>query len=401
MNAIVFSAPIPTYILTKAAGAISPRLFLGPHACTRLTWIPEPALPGDRWVRIRTRLGGVCGSDLAIVTLSASPSTSPLSSFPFVLGHENVGDVIETGAAVRGVTAGQRVVVNPLLACTARGIEPPCAACAAGLPSRCEHFTDGALAPGMMIGTTRGLGGSWGESFVAHESQVLPVPDGVTDEAALMVEPFACAVHAIRADLPAAGERALVIGAGTIGLVTLAALRAIAPATHVTVLARHAFQEDAVRRLGAESVVRGGSFAELAKTGGTRLLQPILGPPIGVGGFHRTYVCVSSAGAVGNALRFTRAGGVVTLLGNVTTLPGLDWSPVWLKELTLRGSLTYGRHPGAGTDAFHEALDLIASGRAPLGPLVTHIFTLAEVGKALAAASGKKGSRSIKVALKP
>ena len=401
MKAVVFAAPIPTYILTKAAGALSPGLFLGSHACTRLTHVEAPALPGERWVRIRTRLGGVCGSDLAIVTLSASPSTSPLSSFPFVLGHENVGDVVETGAGVRGITIGQRVVVNPLLACTARGIEPPCAACAAGLTSRCEHFTDGALAPGMMIGTTRGLGGSWGESFVAHESQVLPVPDGVSDESALMTEPFACAVHAIRADLPAAGERALVIGAGTIGLVTLAALRALAPGMHVTVLARHGFQEEAARKLGAQAAVRGGSFAELAKAGGTRLLQPILGPPIGVGGFDRTYVCVTGSGAVGNALRFTRAGGVVTLLGNVTTLPGIDWSPVWLKELTLRGSVTYGRHAGAGTDAFHEALDLIATGRAPLGPLVTHTFPLSEVGKALAAASGKKGSGSIKVALRP
>lgn len=401
VNAVVFAAPIPTYILTKLSGAISPGLFLGPHACTKLTHVDAPALPSDRWVRIRTRLGGVCGSDLAIVSLSASPSTSPLSSFPFVLGHENVGDVVEVGAGVRGVKTGQRVVVNPLLACASRGIEPPCSACAAGMPSRCEHFTDGALAPGMMIGTTRGLGGSWGESFVAHESQVVPVPDGVSDEAALMTEPFACAVHAVRADLPAAGERALVIGAGTIGLVTVAALRALSPGTQVTVVARHRFQEEAARKLGAQAVVRGSSYDELARAGGTRLLQPILGPPIGVGGFDRTCVCVTGSSAVANAMRFTRAGGVVTLLGNVTSLPGLDWSPVWLKELTLRGSVTYGHHGGAGPDAFREALDLIATGRAPLGALVTHTFPLSEVGKALAAASGKKGSGSIKVALKP
>jgi threonine dehydrogenase-like Zn-dependent dehydrogenase len=403
VKAVVFAAPIPTYLLTKAAGVLSPGLFLGPHACTRLTEVADPVLPGDRWVRIRTRLGGVCGSDLAVVTLAASPATSPLSSFPFVLGHENVGDVVETGVAVRSVTVGERVVANPLLSCVPRGIDPPCVPCAAGMAPRCEHFTDGAVAPGMLIGTTRGLGGSWGESFVAHESQVVRVPDGVSDESAVMVEPFACAVHAIRSDPPAAAERTLVIGAGTIGLVTLAALRALSPGTHVTVLARHAFQEAAARTLGASEVVRphGSPIPALAKAGGTRLLQPILGPPIGVGGFDRSYVCVAGTDGVANAMRFTRAGGVVTLLGNVTTLPGLDWTPVWLKELTIRGSLTYGRHPGAGTDAFHEALDLIASGRAPVGSLVTHVFPLAEVGKALAAASGKKGSGSIKVALRP
>src|SRR5262249_20182314 len=93
MNAITFAAPIPTYLLTLAAGRISPRLLVGPHACTRYGEVADPRLPGDRWVRIRTRLGGICGSDLAIVGLAASPATSPFSSFPFVIGHENVGVV--------------------------------------------------------------------------------------------------------------------------------------------------------------------------------------------------------------------------------------------------------------------------------------------------------------------
>src|SRR5262245_57214229 len=117
--------------------------------------MPSPALPNDRWVRIRTRMGGICGSDLNILTLRASPSTSPFSSFPFVLGHENVGVVTEVGPGVRSVAVGARVTANPLLACAARGIHPPCAACASGDPQRCAHFTDGDVAPGMLLGTTR------------------------------------------------------------------------------------------------------------------------------------------------------------------------------------------------------------------------------------------------------
>ncbi|MEK7824503.1 MAG: alcohol dehydrogenase catalytic domain-containing protein, partial [Candidatus Eisenbacteria bacterium] len=217
MKAIAFAAPVSTYLVTLAAGTLSRRLLVGPHACTRYGDVDEPRLPGDRWVRVRTRLGGICGSDLAVVTLRASPATSPFSSFPFVLGHENVGTIEEVGAAVRGFTRGERVVVNPLLSCGPRGIEPPCGHCRAGQPSRCEHFTDGTLPPGMLIGTTRGLGGSWGECFVAHETQVVRVPDHVTDEAAVLVEPFACAVHAVRAGVPASGERVLVVGAGSIG----------------------------------------------------------------------------------------------------------------------------------------------------------------------------------------
>ena len=405
MKAVRFDAPIPTYLLTRAAGALSKRLFTGPHACTRYGEVETPALPGDHWVRLRTRLGGICGSDLAVVTLSASPSTSPLSSMPFVLGHENVGEVIEVGAAVRSVRPGERVVANPLLACRARGLEPPCTACASGQPSRCVRFTDGALPPGMLIGTTRGLGGSWGEQYVAHEEQLVRVPAALSDEAAVLIEPLACSVHAVRADPPGAGERVLVIGAGSIGLLTVAALRAIAPHADVTALARHGFQGEQATRLGAARVVAAGrgAIAALAEVSGARLLQPILGPPIAVGGFDRSFVCIGGTAGVEQALRFTRAGGTVALLGNATTLPGLDWSPVWLKELSLRGTLCYGTHGhGSGSrDAFDEATDLITRGDCDVAPLVTHVLPLADYARALAVAMDKGGSRSIKVALRP
>ena len=409
MKAIVFSAPIPTYLLTLAAGALSRRLLVGPHACTRYAEVEDPALPGEDWVRVRTRLGGICGSDLAVVSLQASPATSPFSSFPFVIGHENVGTIEALGAVVRGVAVGDRVVANPLLACGPRGIIPPCAACAAQQPSRCEHFTDGAIAPGMLIGTTRGLGGSWGERFVAHQSQLLRVPEGVTDEAAVLVEPFACSVHAVRGAMPAAGEQVLVVGAGSIGLLTVAALHALAPAAPITVLARHAFQGDHARRLGAATVVMGGgdTRAALAGVSGARLLQTIIGPKAVVGGFDRTFVCIGGARGVDDALNLTRAGGTVVLLGNARGLDGLDWTPLWLKELTLRGSLTYGgaptgggaAHGGAARGDFEEALALVAGGRADVGPLVTHTFPLADHAKALATAMDKR-ARSVKVAFR-
>src|SRR5262245_39993654 len=380
MKAIVFAAPIPTYLLTLAAGALSRSLLVGPHACTRYLDVPDPELPSPEWVRVRTRLGGICGSDLAVVSLQASPATSPFSSFPFVIGHENVGTIDAVGDAVRDFAAGDRVVANPLLACVARGIAPPCAACAAGQPSRCEHFTDGGVAPGMLIGTTRGLGGSWGERFVAHRSQLLRVPEGVSDEAAVLVEPFACSVHAVRGALPRSGERVLVVGAGSIGLLTVAALHALAPGAPVTVLARHGFQGEHARRLGAAEVVMGGGDvrATLAKASGARLLPTIIGPPAVVGGFDRTFVCIAGARGVDDALNLTRAGGTVVLLGNARGLDGLDWTPLWLKELTLRGSLTYGgaptgvhggAHGGTGRGDFEEALALIVARPEAFRPL--------------------------------
>lgn len=404
MKAIRFAAPIPTYLTTLATGRLSRRFYLGKHACTTYGDALEPALPNERWVRIRTRMGGICGSDLNVIMLKASPATSPFSSFPFVLGHENVGEVIEVGRAVRSVRAGQRVVANPLLCCEPREMQPVCAACAAGDHSRCAHFTDGALSAGMLIGTTRDTGGSWGEVFVAHESRLVPVPDSMRDEEAVLIEPLACSVHAVRGNLPPTGARVLVIGAGSIGLLTTAALSALAPERSVTVLARHMFQATHATRLGAAQVVRARRdyFEELAEIGHARLLKPIIGRPIGTGGgFDMTFVCVGGTSAMDDALRLTRPGGTIVLLGNVSSLNGLDWTPLWLKELTVRGSVCYGAHGhgGATQDAFAESAALIASGRAPVGPLVTQTFPLAEYRAAIAAAM-HRGKGNVKVAFR-
>ncbi|HWG52646.1 MAG TPA: zinc-binding dehydrogenase [Gemmatimonadaceae bacterium] len=402
MKAIRFAAPVPAYLATRVAGALSDAWYFGPHACTRYGDMPEPKLPGDEWVRIRTRMGGICGSDLNVITLKASPSTSPFSSFPFVLGHENVGEIIEVGRGVRAHATGERVTVNPLLCCEPRGVFPPCDACAAGDHSRCAHFTDGDLAPGMLIGTTRGVGGSWGEQFVAHVSQLVRVDDRMSDRDAVLVEPFACSVHAVRANLPQPRERVLVIGAGSIGLLTTAAIAALAPDAHVTVLARHAFQGEHAERLGAARVVsaRGDYTPALAEAGGTRLLTPILGKPVGVGGFDRVFVCIGGARGMDDAMRVTRAGGTIVLLGNSSTMNGLDWTPLWLKELTVRGSLCYGahRHGSPAGTAFDEAASLIAQRRVELSPLLTHTFALGDYRAAVATARDKGEKKSVKVA---
>jgi threonine dehydrogenase-like Zn-dependent dehydrogenase len=404
MKAVVFDGAIPRYLATRAAGAVSPRLLTGACRCTQLRDVPVPPLPTERWVRVATRLGGICGSDLNLVSLHVSPSTSPFSSFPFVVGHENVGTVVDVGRDVTRVARGDRVVVNPLLACAARGVSPPCAHCAGGHPSRCAHFTDGDVAPGMLLGTTRGLGGSWGESFVAHEAQALRVPPSVSDRAAVLVEPLACMVSPLLEHPVAECERVLVIGAGSMGLLAVAALRALTRA-EVTILAKHPFQAEHAERLGAHRIVMtqsGDYFAELSRATGGRLLKPILGPRIHVGGFDATFVCVGTDTAVGDALRFTRAGGTIVLVGNVARLARVDWTPLWQKELTIHGSLCYNApgHGGAGRDAFATALSLVEGALASsLEPLVTHVVPVERFDEALAIAQGRAGRGAVKVAL--
>ena len=186
-----------------------------------------------------------------------------------------------------------------------------------------------------------------------------------------------------------------------LGLLMVAALRALAPDPRITVLARHPFQARHAETLGAGKSVlaRGDYLAELAEAAGTRLLQPIIGRPIGVGGFDVVYVCISSTRGVEDAMRFARAGATIVLLGNASTLRGLDWTPLWLKELTFRGTLAYGGHAhgGANTNAFTEAATMVADGRAPVAGLVTHEFPLGRYQEALQAARAKGSGESVKV----
>ena len=231
------------------------------------------------------------------------------------------------------------------------------------------------------------------------------VPESVSDRAAVLLEPFATALSPLLAAPPDEGAKVLIIGAGSIGLLMLAAVRAVARTAEVTILARYDFQAEHAERLRAQHIVRPkGSadyFAELARLSEGKLLQPVLGKRIGIGGFDATFVCAGSDAAVDDALRFTRSGGAIHLLGNVSSLKKVDWTPIWLKELTVRGSLCYGfhQHGGAERHSFDVGLDFLAGGlAADLEPLVSHTFPLTDYKHALATAMGKSKSPSVKVA---
>ncbi len=190
------------------------------------------------------------------------------------------------------------------------------------------------------------------------------------------------------------------------GLLATAALKQL-DTVDVTVLCRHRFQGEHAESLGADRIVYAHSrehFAELSRIAGGKLLRPILGPPIHIGGFDLTVLCVGNDSAVQDALRFTRAGGTVLLLANVSALRRVDWTPVWLKELSIHGSLCYNApvHAGAHGDAFATALGMLSG---PMGAsiekLVTHVVPLRDFKRALVLAWGRSASGAVKVALSP
>ena len=313
MKAIQYTKSIPRYLAMRHLGKRWRSLYTSPFSCTRLVDIPEPQLPTPEWVKVRTRLSGICGSDLATITAKGSPYFSPFTSTPFVLGHEIVGEVAETGAAVEGFRVGRRVVIEPVLSCSVRGISPPCHQCQNLRFANCENITKGDISAGVQTGYCRDTGGGWSQYVLAHQSQLHLVPDDISDEAAVLLEPFACALHGVLKFSPNRAATICVIGGGTIGLLTVAALRVLGHRNRIIIFAKYPHQQQLARELGADEVLspNSGRYAAFCELTGATSHQPELGQQVLIGGVDVTFDCIGSSVAIDDAFRFTRAGGEV------------------------------------------------------------------------------------------
>ncbi len=373
----------------RLAGALASNM-----APLRLVEQADPGPVDESWSRVEPVLSGICGSDLGLLTGRSSPYLGPLTSMPFVPGHEVVGRTLDE---LPGLPRGSRVVIDPVLGCTARGL-PPCSACIAGHTSRCDHITSGRLAAGLQTGFCAATGGGWSRRMVAHASQLHPVPDPLPDEIAVLVEPLACAVHAVRRIPINPGASVLVIGAGTVGLLTLLALRKLTAAGEVYVIAKHAHQADQARELGATQVIGADSTARtLRRSTGALLVEPESGAGYLLGGMDLAFECTGGATGLDTALRSLRAGGTVIASGMPSG--GVDLTPLWYRELHLVGAYAsaVGDEPSQGD--FPEAIAL--AGSAPLDGYVDTKYPLERWRDALdhAAAAGRLGT--IKVVFAP
>jgi len=341
----------------------------------RLTDLDEPDLPGPGWQRIRPRLAGICGSDLSTIDGKSSRYFEPIVSFPFVPGHEIVAD-----------SDGGRVVVEPVLSCAPRGIDPLCSFCAAGLTGSCQNLTLGCLEPGLQTGYCADTGGGWSTAMVAHESQLHAVPDDMSDEAAVMVEPAACAVHAARRPGLDHPSTVVVLGAGTVGLCTIAAVRRhLRPGTLIA-SAKHPEQRTLALELGADLVVEPGAVRRAVRR---MSRSPMVGDGVGEGA-EVVFDCVGSADSIDDALAIVRPREHVVLVG----MPGrvsVDLTGLWHKEIRLAGAYAYGREV-TGERTFDLALRLVAE--ADLGRLVSATYALDRYREAIdhAANAGSRGA---------
>lgn len=388
MRAIYLDVSLPRVVATQAAARLWSGAALSPLSPVKLG-VVQPRLPGPRWVRVDNRLCGICGSDMHVALLELDPrihSAALQQDDRIFLGHEVVGVVAEAAEGVTRLAVGDRVVMQSRFLCPtchSQEIDPVCRHCAEGNYTLCENRSTGS-------GPT-GVGGGWGDGYCCHESEVWKVPDALTDEQAVLVEPLACGVRAaLRRPLEPEAQ-VLVLGSGTIGLATVQAIRAVAPGARVFAAARHAHQVAAASRLGA--VVVSGDLHEAAvEHTGAKLYRGMLGNRTVLGGFDAIYDCVGSAKTVGQALRLCRAGGAVVLVGLHLGPVSIDLTPVPLQEVDLVGVAAHGmeQFEGERLSTFDVTARLLERGQLTTEGFITHRFSLADWRAALRVAADKQ-----------
>lgn len=412
MKALVFGTRPEPWTPPAGANRLVGNLAVTPVA---LKEIPDARPLRPDWIVTRPLLTGICGSDSKQILLDFGPeegdnAMSGFCSFPQVMGHEVVAEVVELGPEADGFDVGQRVVLNPWLSCATRGISPVCPACVAGDFSLCWSFTEGDLSNGIHTGVSSDATGGYAELMPAHTSMLFPVPEGMPDEVAVFADPFAVSLHSITRHPPPRGGRALVWGAGALGTCAVAILRSLYPDVEVGVVARFDTQAELAAKLGAHRVFRLAEplqmVEELAAWSGG-VLRPLMEgmgglPMCHPGGIDVAYDTIAKPETFEVEVRVLKARGTLVKSG-VHAAGRWEWSPLYFKEISWVGSNAFGIEEveGVRKHGIEHYLELVQAGRVDLTGMLTHTFALSDWHDAFVAVADQEHSGAIKVAIDP
>jgi 2-desacetyl-2-hydroxyethyl bacteriochlorophyllide A dehydrogenase len=314
------------------------------------TTVPVPG-PGE--VLVRMRAVGICGSDI-----HAAHGRHPFVPLPYHPGHEVVGTIEATGDGV-DLPTGRRVAVEPILACGA------CKYCLDGRYNLCATMA--------FFGCTAPAGGL-ADLFVLPAGRMVPVPDGLSDAQAALIEPLSTPVHAVRLAGPdLTGRTVAILGAGTIGLLTLAAARR-AGAARIAVSDTLPVKRELARALGADSV------HDAAAPGMAEAIRADLGTSADV-----VFDCVAVQRTVDQALTIAFKGGTVVVVGVPAAPVTVPLPEIQDLQVRIQGSATYTREDIAA------AIAMLTAGLVDDGAIITARYPFARVAEAFAeAASGRQ-----------
>jgi threonine dehydrogenase-like Zn-dependent dehydrogenase len=368
-----------------------------PISPARVADLPDPTLPGSRWLRVRNIQCGICATDLGILFINVDPAVAP-AALPgnnrFYLGHEVVGQVIEVGADVSRFKVGDRVVMESRFTgpnCHTQEIEPPCTYCSRGQTRLCENAS--------LNRGPSGIGGGWGDGYVAHEAELWPVPEEIDDDQASLIEPMAVSLHSILRKPPGAGDHVLIIGAGIIGLLTAQLVKLVEPNCHLTVIGRHRHQLELAAQMGVDEVLSGGDlYDQVARITNAKHYALQLNRGMLLGGFDVVYDCVGDSKTVIDGLRWAKASGTVVLVGISLNNLKVDLNPIWYQEVDLIGSNTFGTEnwQGRKVHTYDLVIEMLSQGKLKHESLITHRFSFEDYKQAIATATDKR-TGSIKV----
>ncbi len=293
--------------------------------------VPVPDVgPGE--VLAEVDLCGVCGTDIHMVLEGwARPGTWG--------GHEWIGRVVAIGSGVDRWRPGDAVVGGPPTGCGG------CAMCDAGRPSLCDVRD----APGRDDPQ-----GAFATYVKVASDGLLALPEGLDPRAAALAEPLAVALHAIGRAQVAAGQRVMVLGAGPIGALAIAALRSRG-VDDVTCVELSPARQALARRIGATRVIHPDDLVVPTVVEPGRVVE---------GAVDVVLECSGKASAMEAGLAQLVRGGTLVLVGAGIEAPRFDPNRILLNEITVTGAFNHD------DDGFERALDLLASGRMPVDDLV-------------------------------
>jgi L-iditol 2-dehydrogenase len=305
--------------------------------------VAETANPniGDDDVLIRVEACGICGSDVHGYDGSSGRRIPPI-----VMGHEAAGTIVEVGSAVRGLSQGDRVTLDSTVYCG------QCANCLRGQINLCDQRQ----VLGVSCGEYR-RAGAFAEYVAAPARIVHKLPDSISFPEASMLEAVAVAMHAVSLAETPPDSTALVIGAGTIGLLILQALRATG-CSRVFITDVDSTRLKLAKELGATETI----LADADTLARVSALSGGMGVDVALEAVGRTETIKS-------AIQSVRKGGTVVLVGNISPEVTIPLQVVVSRQIRLQGSC-------ASSGEYPRAIELMATGAINVKPLISAIAPL-------------------------
>ena len=268
--------------------------------------------------------------------------------------------------------------------------------------AQCLGFLRGPVEPGIHSGNSATATGGFAPRVPAHESQWIPIPDEIRDEAAVLADPFSVSLHAILRVPPRASGVALVYGCGTLGLLAIVILRMLHPDVRIFAVARYDHQALLAEKLGAERVLRHqptrAIIEGVAEATGADVVEPWRGLPVLNGGLDGVYDTVSSPETFEVGLRCARSRGSIAALG-VEPPRRFEWTPLYFKEISIVGSNGFGieEHEGRRQHAMEWYFEFIQRRKIDVTPIITHRYPLEEYREAFMTCYAQGDHAAVKV----